>query len=189
MISIWRIGYGCVIVCLLTLNAAWAAAQITSIYTDLSGKNCKLIEMDKETGSSARRCPGVGGFYLLVAEDDARMSINVISPDHTEHALDYWDVVTSSFSSLGKKAEWRVVKHREKSTPIALIVRVNAVDQEDPEYPKAESYLAVAKISPEEICVTDKVRSGMGANEEARRAADSSAKKECIKPMKSVRAG
>jgi hypothetical protein len=182
MISILRIGYGYAITCFLSLNVALAAAQVTSVYTDLSGKNCKLIEMDKETGSSVRRCPGVGGFHLSVAEDDARMSVNVISPNHTEHPLDYWDIITHSFSSLGKKAEWRIAKHRGKVMPIALIVRVNSFEQEESEYPKKKSYLAIAKISPEEICVTDKIRSGMGANEEARRAADSSAKKECIKP-------
>jgi hypothetical protein len=182
MISILRIGYGCAIAFFLCFNTALAAAQVSSVYTDLSGKNCKLIEMDKETGNSVRMCPGVGGFRLSVAEDDACMSVSVMSPDHMEHPLDYWNIITRSFSSLGKKAEWRIAKHRGKITPIALIVRVNTFEQEESEYPKKKSYLAVAKISPEEICVTDKIRSSMGANEEARRAADSSGKKECIKP-------
>jgi hypothetical protein len=182
MTSAWRVAYGCVVGWLFSVNTTVATAQMTSVYTDLSGKRCTLIERDKETGSSVRKCPGVGGFHLLVAEDDARMSVNVVSPDHTEHPLEYWSVITSAFSNLGKKAEWRVVKHREKVKPIALIVRVNASHQEDPEHPKMVSYLAVAKISPREICVTDKVRSGVGANEKARQEADRSTKKECLKP-------
>lgn len=177
-----RIVLNGIIACFLSSNMAVAKAQVISLYTDLSGKNCKLIEKDEETGNSVLKCPGVGGFQLLVAEDDARMSVNVISPDHTEHPLDYWNVVTSSLSSLGRKAEWRVVKHGGKITPIALIVRVKAFAQESPEHPKVKSYLVVAKISPEEICVTDKLPADRDANQKARQAADSAAKRACIKP-------
>ena len=43
------------------------------------------------------------------------------------------------------------------------------------------SYLAVTKITPTEICVTDKILSGANANEDARRAADTAATKPCLK--------
>lgn len=65
--------------------------------------------------------------------------------------------------------------------PKALIVRVNA--SENPEKPNVKtSYLAVAKITPQEICVTDKVAPGPKMNEEARMAADSAAARPCRKP-------
>jgi hypothetical protein len=159
-----------------------AKSDITSIYTDLSGNQCKTIKEDKETGSSVRECPGVGGFHLLVADDDARMSISVVSPGNKEHPLDYWNIITRSFSSLGGKAEWRVIKRNGKITPIALIVRVDSSEQQNLDSPKKTSYLAVAKITPEEICVTDKIGPTVDANQQARQAADNSANKACLKP-------
>lgn len=159
-----------------------AKRQITSIYTDLAGNQCKTIKEDEETGSSVQECPGVGGFHLLVADDDARMSVSVVTPDNREHSLDYWNIITRSFSSLGTKAEWRVVKLKGKITPMALIVRVDSFGLENRDSSKQKSYLAVAKITPEEICVTDKISATLNANEEARQAADDSANKVCLKP-------
>jgi hypothetical protein len=43
------------------------------------------------------------------------------------------------------------------------------------------SYLAFAKITSNEICVTDKISPGPKANEDARRAADAAASKPCLK--------
>jgi hypothetical protein len=63
--------------------------------------------------------------------------------------------------------------------PIALIVRVYA--NENPDAPEQRtSYLAVAKITPEKICVTTKIKASQTANAEARRAADASAAKPCL---------
>jgi hypothetical protein len=167
---------------LFSFHAAFEAAPMTSVYTDLSGTRCRTRENNPETGSSVRQCPGAGGYQLLVADDDERRSVTVVSPDHTEHPLAYWQVVTRAFSSLGKQAEWRVVKHREQLKPVAFIVRVNAPPQEDPGHPQALSYLAVAKMAPDAICVTDKIRSGRRANEHARHAADRIAPKACLTP-------
>jgi hypothetical protein len=108
-----------------------AKREITSIYTDLSGNQCKTVKENAETGSSVQECPGVAGFRLLVADDDARMSVSVVTPDKKEHALDYWNIITRSFSSLGDRAEWRVVKRKGMITPIALIVRVDSSEQEN----------------------------------------------------------
>jgi hypothetical protein len=66
--------------------------------------------------------------------------------------------------------------------PTAIIVRVVASERENPDAPKKRSYLAVAKITPERICVTDKIEPAADANQRARRAADGSADKACLKP-------
>lgn len=172
-------------VMILCAEAA-SQTQTTSIYTNLSGNQCKTIKEDEETGSSVQACPGVGGFNLLVAADDARMSVSVITPDKREHPLDYWNIITRAFSNLGKKAEWRVVKRNGQLTPIALIVRVDASEQDNLNAPKKKSYLAVTKITPGEICVTDKISPTVDANEQARQAADNSANKVCLKPETST---
>ena len=136
-----------------------------------------MIEIDEEeAGGSTSRCPGVAGHALKVMEGDLRMSINVITPDRKEHELSYWSVITGAFSTLGPRAEWRMRGER----PIALIVRVNA--SENPEYPeRTTSYLAVAKITPAETCVTDRIGPVPDANTVARAAADRSAARACLK--------
>jgi hypothetical protein len=59
---------------------------------------------------------------------------------------------------------------------------VNAA--ENPDAPnQITSYLAVAKITPAEICVTDKIQPGAKANEAARVAADAAVDKPCLKGL------
>jgi hypothetical protein len=162
------------------LCAAGAAAQSNrSIYTNLGEKSCKTIKADdSEAGSYIGLCAGVGGYKLQVEEGDLRQNIQVITPAGQKHSLDLWTVVGSSFSSLGEKAEWRVKNQKGKAAPVALIVRYNVSDPEDST--KTTSFLAVAKITANQICVTDKIAPGAGANEAARAAADSSADKPCL---------
>ena len=168
---------------LLLANPSSAAeAQIVSRYTDLSGGRCKLLKVDKETGSSVHKCPGVGGFQLLVLDDDSRVSVSVVDPNKKEYPLEYWNVITRSFSSLGRKAEWRAAQQKGEIRPVALIVRVYTSEHANLGSSGKKSYLAVAKISPREICVTDKVAPGGNANESARQAADVAAHKDCLKP-------
>lgn len=157
-----------------------AQTKLESVYSDLSSSKCKTTEVDKETGSSTQRCPGVGGYGLLLLDDDSRQSITVVAPDGKNHPLDFWEVITGAFSSVGNKAEWRVTRSKGKVSPAALIVRVNA--SEDSANPsRLTSYLAVVKVTPEKICVTNKISPGVKANEEARQAADSASTAACLK--------
>lgn len=165
---------------LLSTPSARAQNRISSVYSDLAAARCRTIEVDEEVGGSVQRCAGKGGYQLLVLDDDSRQSITVIDPSGKEHPLDFWEVITGAFSSVGNKAEWRVSTLNGKLTPHALIVRVNAT--EDPEHPQRfRSYLAVAKITTSEICVTHKISGGARGNVAARRAADGSAKSPCLK--------
>ena len=166
---------------IITLAAVFALAltasadSITSAYTSLSG--CKLVTKGHDYSTQA--CVGVGGYNLRLEYDDARESITVVSPNGRKHPLNLWQVISSGFSSVGQKAEWRVTRRNGKTVPTALIVRFNA--SENPEdSTKVTSYLAVAKITPQKICVTDKIAPSGTANEEARRAADASANKPCL---------
>lgn len=156
-----------------------ATAQTNrSVYTPLGEKQCRPIK-SAEAGDDGyeARCRGTAGYTLLLSEGDLRQNITVITPQGKQHSLDLWTVVSGGFSSLGPKAEWRIDK---ASAPVALILRYNA--SEDPDKPdKRTSYLAVTKITPKEICVTDKISPGPTANEDARRAADASSTKPCLK--------
>lgn len=150
-----------------------------SVYTDISSKTCKTIKLDEETATSTQICSGIEGYKLLVYDSDDRSSITVISPDGKEHPLEYWQVVTQGFSSLGAKAEWRIKKEKGKTIPIALITRVNA--SEDPDnYKKTTSYLVVTKLSKQKICVVGKIPPKANANLEAQKLADIALSKPCL---------
>ena len=166
---------------LLSILALFAVPSLAqkpaSLYTDLAGNACKLVKEDKETGATVFRCPGVAGYALLVADDDNRMSIDVLTPASKQYPLNYWGVVTRGFSSLGGKAEWRVLTEGGRPKPIALIVRV----RDDSEESKGRrSYLAVAKITEGGACVTHKIPSTLDANAQAREAADHATSAECL---------
>jgi hypothetical protein len=166
------------VVSALALTAAAASpAAITSVYTSLS--NCKTVNVIRD--SSVQACAGYGGYNLQLEYGDARESITVIDAKRKKHPLDLWTVISSGFSSVGKKAEWRIARRNGKSVPIALIVRLDASDNPE-DSTKVTSYLAVAKITPSKICVTDKIMPSATANEEARRAADVAADKPCLAP-------
>jgi hypothetical protein len=166
------------LISLLIACAVTTAAQTNrSVYTPIGDKQCRTIK-SAEAGDDGyeARCRGAAGYTLLLSEGDLRQNITVITPKGKEHSLDLWSVVSGGFSSVGPKAEWRMAK----SAPVALILRYNAT--EDPDKPdKRTSYLAVTKITPTEICVTDKISPGPTANEDARRAADASSTKSCLK--------
>lgn len=166
---------------LLASLATVAAQSNRSVYTSLEEKQCRVIKSaNSETGDYEARCRGTAGYALLVTEGDLRQNIIVVTPKGTKHSLDLWDVVSGGFSSVGPKAEWRMSLQNGKLAPVALIVRYNA--SEDPGQPnKLTSYLAVTKITPTEICVTEKISPGPKANEDARRAADAATTKPCLK--------
>jgi hypothetical protein len=156
-----------------------AAAQTNrSVYTSIGDKQCRTIK-SHEAGDEGfeARCRGTAGYNLLLSEGDLRQNITVMTPQGKEHSLDLWSVVSSGFSSVGPKVEWRM---SSQNKPVALILRYNA--NEDATQPnKLLSYLVVTKITATEVCVTDKISPGPTANEDARRAADASSTKSCLK--------
>jgi len=168
-----------VTLCLL-MCAAFAGAQSNqSVYTSLSTKGCRTIRStSKEGGSYVGICNGLAGYKLQVEEGDLRQNIQVITPSGKKHSLELWNVVGSGFSVLGEKAEWRVKRQGGKTVPVALIIRYNVANAEDST--KSTSYLAVAKITPTKICITDKIGPNADANVAARIAADNAGTKPCL---------
>jgi hypothetical protein len=118
----------------------------------------------------------------VIASDDEGMFVTVVTPDEREHPLDYAEVIAPGASRLGTLAEWRIIDRDGKETPVALIVRVYTKDN-DSRSRKRTSYLAVAKLTSTEICVTDRIPAAASANEQARRASVVSATRACLKPV------
>jgi len=103
----------------------------------------------------------------------------VIAPNKKKFELDSYRNVSSAFSSVGAKAEWRIVRSKGKTvTPTALIVRYNVSENSD-DSSILTSYLVVSKITKNEICITNVVKSSAKANVEARKLADASVIKPC----------
>ncbi|CUI07157.1 hypothetical protein BN2497_9091 [Janthinobacterium sp. CG23_2] len=155
----------------------------TSVYTDIAGKSCKKSVDDKVSGAYTLTCPGVGNYRLHILDDDGRNSIDIVSPDARIFSLNYWDVVTPGFSTLGKKAEWRVANIAGKTVPVALIVRLSVMDQSDPERPKRRAVLVVARIGKDTACVVDVVDAASAAANAAARAAADRQAQACLKSV------
>ncbi len=169
---------------LLSLSGSLSLAQNRSVYTPLDTKHCRTIKSpNADEDDLLGRCRGVAGYALLLSEGDLRQDLIVITPRRKEHSLELWTVISGGFSTVGPRVEWRMARQNGKLAPVALIVRYNA--NEDAEHPnKLMSYLAVAKITAGEICVTNKISPGANANIDARSAADSAATKPCLKTQK-----
>src|SRR6478736_691441 len=120
------------LVLILFLATATVAQFNSSVYTNLTGRQCKTLKSTSaEGGSYEGQCPGIAGYKLLVQEGDLRQNIVVITPSGKKQSLELWNVVSSSFSSLGEKAEWRMKGAGAKAIPVALIVRYNVANPED----------------------------------------------------------
>jgi hypothetical protein len=155
------------------LFSSAAFGQTKSLYTGLTAKDCKASKEPVEDGYVGI-CPGLAGYTLELVEGDLRQTVNVITPDKKKHELELWSNVSSGFSSIGAKAEWRM----QGKTPLALIMRFNA--SENPEdSSKITSYLVVVKISKADVCIIDILRPSKTQNIDARRLADTPAKRVC----------
>ena len=143
----------CLLASVLALSIL-PAHGAASLYTDLYGKGCKMVEQDKGSGASTRQCDGVAGFSLLVHEARAQTSIDIVTPRGAVYPLEYWEVVTPGLSSVGRKAEWRVELRGGKAVPTALLVRLDtASDQASGPRMKEGAIITAARIDRDGACV------------------------------------
>jgi hypothetical protein len=170
--------------------AARPQAAIESIRTDLGPGACRN-EIDKNDPNETpyQLCQGVAGYALIVRNVDAgRQSIDIVDSTKRVSPLNYQEFITRHMSNLDGKAEWRVATADGKQIPIALIVRVQAREDNDNPEKVTRSYLAVAKITPSETCVTDRIPESAQSDAEARRAADSAQARRCAPPQPPITA-
>src|ERR1700730_16437265 len=104
----------------------------------------------------------------------------MVNPSGRKFDLGLRELFTESklYADLRAKAEWRVKHENGSLVHVALILRVvpmsNMSTHDSP-------FLAVANMTRNEICITEKIAAGAKENEEARRAADVAANKPCLK--------
>lgn len=162
-------------------SSARSASSVESIYTELSGGSCRE-EIDKSDPNATRYfvCPGVAGYTLIVRRAEAgRRSVDLIDAEKRVFPLNYQESVTPQMSTLRAKAEWRVELTAGKQRPIALIVAIEAHESVDSPDRVTHTYLAIAKIAPNEACVVAKILEGERSETAVRSLADSARARSC----------
>lgn len=159
---------------------------IESVSSSLAPVSCtKETDPSDPDGTNYLACPGTAGYRLIVRRVDAgRRSIDVVDVSGKATPLNYQEFVTRYMCTLGEKAEWRVTKDSNgKDVPIALIVPVLA--HEDNETPEkvTRTYLAVAKITSRETCVTATIPAASKPEAEVLRVADNARGSACAPPL------
>jgi hypothetical protein len=149
-------------------------AQTKSVYTGTTVKDCKPTK-ESTDGGYVGLCNGTGGYKLKFMEGDLRQTLNVITPGKKEVELNLWSTVSSGFSSIGEKVEWRM----KGTVPMSFIVRFNASENPD-DSTKITSYLVVVKLAKTSACITDIVKPSKTQNLEAQKLADAASKKPCL---------
>ena len=166
-------------------------AKIESVYTSLDVASCKQeVAQNDPDGTPYLVCPGVAGYELIVRQvDSGRASIDIMDASRRVFPLNYQEFITRRMFSLASNAEWRVATRDGKPAPIALIVRVQAHESNEEPEKVTQTYFAVAKITPEQACVTARISEGSQPDAEVRSAADSAAGANCVPPQPPMTAG
>ncbi len=170
----------CLFASVVTLFSIQAEAA-TSMYSDLYGKTCKVIEHDKLSGATVRRCAGVGGYSLLVREAHAQTSVDIVTPARAVYALDYWEVVTPGLAHVGRKAEWRVEQRAGRLVATGLLVRL---DTSNPTVhgPRLApgAILTAARIESDGACVVYQGNAAPRSADATARAAAANPRSKCL---------
>lgn len=155
-------------------------ATTTTQYTPTKGKTCVTVSTQRETGDTVKRCPGIAGYSLLIIDSDDRASISIVTDKKTTLPLDFWEIVTPTFSTLGPQVAWKLESIRGRSKPVAMVVRVNTVDQADVAAPRPISFIVVARIGIDTACVIGKIPAERANAEQAAQALVNARDQECL---------
>ncbi|MCC6263150.1 MAG: hypothetical protein IT169_06195 [Bryobacterales bacterium] len=162
-----------------------AKASIESLRTPLDAGSCeKKIDESDPDSTPYLLCPGTGGFTLKVRSvGSGRKSVDVVDAAQQAHPLNLQEVITRSMSNLTGDAEWRVASRDGKQVPLALILHVQARENsEDPET-VTNTYTAVARLSPDSVCVTDRIPPEAKTPGQILTIADSAETRACAPPQ------
>jgi hypothetical protein len=167
-------------------QASEATHAIHSQFTGLQPETCQRKPDPTDPNNTPYlACPGIAGYTLRVRKvESGRTSLDVVDSTGTARPLNLQDTVTRHMANLTGQAEWRVATTATGApSPIALIVRVQArEDDEDPEK-VTQTYLTVAKITPDSACVTDRLPEGAQSADQLRAAADTARQRPCVSAL------
>ena len=153
-----------------------AVPAFVSRYTRLD--DCKTVRTRDDEDWAVLRCQGQGGIGLTLNYADARDDLELVRPGKPPIQIGLPNLAGGGFNKLGDTIEWRGTGDGAAFTPLALIVRNNAIENaEMPE--RSTSFLAVIDLA--QGCALAHVRPGEGQNERARKIADTPGQP-CLRP-------
>jgi len=153
-------------------------SSFTSAYTSIDEKDC--LTLDSDNLGSIQECEAFRDIRVRVVEGDIRQSVT-LTHNNKEYILNFQSIVNSDFSTLGSKIEWRYeIGNPDNIEGLILQLEVN----DDPDdLDSVTSFLAVSKITENDICVIGKVLPQEKQHELARDMLDNSSKMPCLKDI------
>lgn len=148
------------------------AGEISSAYTSLDLKECRIIKTFAEGGGPIWICKGFDGLPVQVAEDDLRYFVSYGASANDQTAARQ---TLTPFNTIHTTLEWRIERRDGGWQPFATIVRYSWERGDDG--PKGET-LVVTKLGSADACHVAYVKAADNpkANEMAREIADSRAR-------------
>lgn len=157
-------------------SRATTAMPTSSRIVELEGPACRTVDgpapADEFQDWSTTRCgPAVDGWTVQVEYGDVRETVTLVRGGKT-FELSLWTVVSTAFSSVGSRMEFRMRAGRAVGTVVRFS---HSVDDQN----RQVSKLVVVRLSPTP-CVVQVVMPGPRQNELARAAADRSSGRGCL---------
>ncbi|MGE0005197.1 MAG: hypothetical protein AB7S92_06360 [Parvibaculaceae bacterium] len=122
-----------------------AAAEITSLYSDLDLKTCEKLALFEDEGEGAEwSCPGIAGYDVRVWEGDLRSYVGFGREAPAQCASMQ---TFGAFNSLGPRVEWRL----RNGKPFATILRW-FTEAAGEGRPVKQNWLVVTKLDGRDAC-------------------------------------
>jgi len=159
--------------------------SVESVFTRIDAASCtETIDESDPNDTPIRLCQGVGSLSLLVRRvGSGRRSVDVRVPAAGDFPLDLTEIISRHMLELDPQVEWRVSRRDGELLPIALVLRVGIHADEDEPETVTETYAAIARISPEAICLTDRLPESAVNDSSIRAAADTARDRDCLPPL------
>lgn len=176
-------GFACLTAC--NDQADTGTIAIETLYSDIDSASCtEHVDEDDPNETTYRLCPGVLGYSVIVRRvGSGRQSVDVRTPGNGDFPLDYQDYVTRHMSQLETQAEWRVMTKDGEKIPVVLIIGVQAHENDEEPEAVTHTYLAVAKITPDEICVTNSIVKTSQYQSALQNVAETAPVSDCVEPQ------
>jgi len=151
----------------------------SSSYTSIEERDCTTLDSDNI--GSVQECESFENIGVKVVVGDSRESI-ILTRKEREYDLELLSTFKNIFSSFGSTLEWRHELINSKNIK-GLIIPLNMSDDSE-NLDKTSTYLVVAKITTDKICVVAKIAPQKEQDEIAREILDTDEGLPCLKSLK-----
>lgn len=165
------------VILLLSTILPTSAQDFASLYSSTAVRNCKQVDAAKngEGDWSVRLCPGIGGNFVLVTEDDLRLTVSI---GRDRQAADNEPAAKQGFAPFNNvhdTLEWRMTQGRAFATIHRWFLSDSANPGPDGR-PTPVAMLVVTRLNPACHVAYVDVHANAIANALARKAADEHAR-------------